>query len=82
MVLCITAVLGANPLLYLIASKERSVIERVWDHCQCQDRDIPMYRARVAHGQVSWVVELDSSKYTTRFLLEFSGYVEPVAALN
>lgn len=66
-------------MLYLIETHDYAHINRIWDHCQYQGRDIPMYRTRIAQGLVSWVVELNDDKYATRFLLEFSHWVTRIA---
>jgi hypothetical protein len=69
-------------MLYTIDTKDYTVINRMWDLCQYSGRDIPMYRTRIGQGIMSWVVELDNDKYTSRFLLEFSSYVTAIADLD
>lgn len=47
-----------------------------------QDRGVDMYKCRLWHGMVSWVIDLPSADPThTRFLLEFSSSVEKVEGL-
>jgi len=52
-------------------------LERIWDHCQNQGRDIPMYKKRLG-SHITWVVELEPDARQTRFLLEFSQSVTKV----
>jgi hypothetical protein len=63
--------------IYALAQVDAQLLERIWDHCQNQGRDIPMYKMRLC-GYINWVVALDSSPEQTRFLLEFSDHVTQI----
>jgi hypothetical protein len=60
---------------YLIETTNYDHINRVWDWCQFQGRDIPMYKTRIGAGLIGWVIELDNSSTRTIFLLNFSHWV-------
>lgn len=57
--------------LYSIDSTDYSYIQRVWDFAQYHS--LPMYKARLGLGVISWVIELPEGKLRTRYLLEFAG---------
>jgi len=65
-------------MIYSLAVSEDE-LERIWDHCQNQGRDIPMYKQRLG-SYITWVVELEPGAAHTRFLLEFSHLVTRVNA--
>lgn len=61
--------------LYTIDRSDWAYLERVWDYCQNQGRNIAMYKTRLTPSYTAWVVELPrDSKYTTMFLLQFGGH--------
>lgn len=61
--------------VYAIETSDYVRINRIWDLCQYSGRNVPMYRARLSAGWISWVVELDDSSWSTRILLEHSEYL-------
>lgn len=64
---------------YVIDTVNYDHINRVWDWCQNQGRNIPMYRTRVALGQISWLVECPSTSVQSMFLLNFSQWVSQIS---
>ena len=54
-------------------------LDRLWTFCQCQGRDIPMYRGRITLHKVGWVIGPMSESESTRFLLEFSHSVDSIS---
>jgi hypothetical protein len=58
---------------YAVLSQDYTVVNRLWDLCQNSGRDLPMYRTRITSSEISWVIELDDSAWSTRILLEHSG---------
>ena len=69
-------------MLYTIDTRDYAVINRMWDLCQYSGHDIPMYKTRITESNIAWVVDLAEDKYTTRFLLEFSQWVTPIADIR
>ena len=63
---------------YLIDSSDYAVINCIWDWCQYQGRDIPMYRRRITQGQISWLVECPATSVQSMFLLNFSHLVTEI----
>lgn len=60
---------------YLVETTNYDHINRIWDWCQFQGRDIPMYKTRISAGTIGWVVELADSPVRSIFLLNFSHWV-------
>ena len=65
---------------YLIETNNYDHINRMWDWCQFQGRDIPMYKTRIAKGQIGWVIECPTDRTQTAFLLNFAHWVCPITA--
>ena len=65
---------------YLIETSNYDHINRIWDWCQFQGRDIPMYKTRVSRGTTAWVVECPTDRVQTAFLLNFAHWVCPITA--
>ena len=65
---------------YLIETHNYDHINRMWDWCQFQGRDIPMYKTRISKGSTAWVVECPTDRVQTAFLLNFAHWVCPISA--
>ena len=65
---------------YLVETTNYDHINRVWDWCQFQGRDIPMYKTRISAGTIGWVIELEDSPVRSIFLLNFSHWVCSIGA--
>lgn len=63
---------------FLIESSDYSKINRVWDYCNYQGRNLSMYRTRLSPSSTGWVVELPDDKTQTAFLLNFAQFVTKV----
>ena len=63
---------------FLVETSDYDNINRIWDYCQFQGRDIPMYKTRITMSQTGWVVELPDDKTQTAFLLNFANWVTKV----
>lgn len=63
---------------YVVDTANYDHINRMWDWCQFQGRDIPMYKTRLSRGVTAWVVEIPSSSVETVFLLNFSKWVSAI----
>ena len=63
---------------FLIETYDYSKINRIWDYCNYQGRNIPMYKTRITMSQTGWVVELPDDKTQTAFLLNFANWVTKV----
>jgi hypothetical protein len=65
---------------YLVDTNNYDHINRMWEWCQFQGRDVPMYKTRVSVGTLGWVVECPTDRVQTAFLLNFSHWVCPISA--
>ena len=63
---------------YLIQTTNYDHLNRMWDWCQFQGRDVPMYRTRIGQSSTGWVIELEDTPARSLFLLQFSNWVTAI----